>query len=383
MSGAVRIIHCAETIKGGIASYLRDLLPLQRERHGDGAVMVVVPSSQLDSLPVGDGVRVVSYRDNGSRVANALRLGRTVLAQLRECGAEIVHVHSTFAGAVVRPMLAAFGRPRRVVYCAHGWAWDRPMGALEKRLVQGIERALCRLCDAVICISEHERVSALNAGLRPDRLRVVVNGIAPQRPRAAGVEVQWPGAGLRLLFVGRFDRQKGADIFCHALAQLGEGASGLLAGGEVLADGQHLALPDNARILGWVEPPHREDLFEAADVLVMPSRWEGFGLTATEAMRASLPVVAAAVGGLREVVVDGETGLLIRPNDPQALADTIASLDGPTLAAMGVASRRRFEQLFSMERVHQELCEIYGATACAPGGTERRRFGPKRQPGPG
>lgn len=355
----IKVLHCAETIKGGIATYLRDLLPLQRQSWGPGAVVVLIPASQRAELIAPDGVQVECYDDQGSRPLNALRLALRVWSLYRSLRPQVIHLHSTFAGAMARPLLW-LGRCRaKVVYCAHGWAWDRPMSPLKTSLVQWFERLQAYLCDAIVCISEHERRTALLAGLPAARLHVVTNAVAAVAPVAEPIAVDWPPGKLRLLFVGRFDRQKGIDLLYQALPQLGDEVHALLAGGAVLADSDLPPPPANATELGWLTPGQLQTLFAEADLLVVPSRWEGFGLIATEAMRASLAVVACRVGGLGEIVVDGQTGVLIEPGDAVALATAVRRYNREQWQQMGRAGRQRFEQHFVMERLHRQLADCY------------------------
>lgn len=363
---ALKVLHCAETIKGGIASYMRDLLLLQRETFGVGAVAVVIPASQVEELPAPDGIELISYEDSGSRFSNAFALANIVLSVCKTHSPEVVHVHSTFAGASVRPTLALFARTKtRVIYCPHGWAWDRPLSPFAKYCTKTVERLLAHMTATVICISEHERQGALAVGIPDRKLSVVLNGVAAQSPVPQDVYSVWPDAELRLLFVGRFDRQKGVDLLCDALKQLGTKASAVLAGGSVLSDGSNFTLPSNAVSVGWISPSQLETLFVEADVLVMPSRWEGFGLTAVEAMRAALPVIATRVGGLPEIVVDGETGLLIEDESSDAIHNAVCSLNRSLLPSMGHAGKRRFLEKFTMDRVHLELCRAYGFVPAA------------------
>ncbi|WP_369781564.1 glycosyltransferase [Pseudomonas sp. WC2401] len=98
-------------------------------------------------------------------------------------------------------------------------------------------------------------------------------------------------------------------------------ASGIIVGDYVLGDSEQLELPSNARHIGWLTAEDLQSLYLTADILIVPSRWEGFGLVAVEAMRAGLPVIASNVGGLAEVVEDNATGILIDPNSVQALVD--------------------------------------------------------------
>ena len=361
----VRVLHCAETIKGGIATYLNDLLPLQRAEFGPNAVSVVTRRSHASELRAPEGVEVVFFDDGASRILDAIRLARIVVSQCRRHRPAVVHVHSTFAGIAVRPLVALAAPASRIVYCAHGWVWDRPMPSWARKATMFAERLLARFTSTVVCISDYERRSALAAGLPEDRLRLVLNGVSGSAPQAQPTGAHWPADTLRVLFVGRFDRQKGVDLLLDALREVGPEVYAVLAGAPVLRDGAGLDLPPNARSAGWLPPEKLQALFLEADVLAVPSRWEGFGLVAVEAMRAGLPVIAAGVGGLPEVVADGETGFVISPNSKEALAAALRRMKGADLKRMGNAARKRFESMFTMDRVHRELCEVYDLAANA------------------
>lgn len=365
-STSMRVLHCAETIKGGIATYLRELIPLQREALGVDAVVAVIPESHKDELLVPDGVRVVLFDDSGSRVRNALMLAVAVAREMRASRLRVVHVHSTFAGVTVRPLLALLGRDIQVVYCPHGWAFDRCMPAIGKAMVRLVERMLLTMTDAVICISDHERRVAIANGLRSEKLQVVLNGVTRQRPVKAAKAPEWPAGRKRLLFVGRFDHQKGVDVMAAAMTSLANEAHAVFVGGSVLDDGGELSFPDCVTRAGWLTPQELETFFCSADVLVVPSRWEGFGLIAAEAMRAGLAVIASRVGGLPEVVKDGVTGVLVEPESPEAIVLAVRSLDRATLRRMGQAGRQRFLDLFSMERVSRQLWAVYGFKDAEP-----------------
>ena len=303
-----------------------------------------------------------------------MRLAKAVFMALRATESDVVHVHSTFAGVTVRPTLWLAGQSHKVVYCPHGWAWDRQQSGLVQWGVKAVERLLALAAARIICISEHERRGALAAGLSPACLQVVMNGIAEQFPTPSPVELQWRAGRKRVLFVGRFDRQKGADVFCTAMAALGDQVHAVMAGGTVVDSDEKLVIPANTQVLGWVKPDQLQYLFETADVLVVPSRWEGFGLIAAEAMRAGLPVVASKVGGLPEVTDDGVTGILVEPGNVDAIIIALKTVSNDELARMGLQGRKRFLQMFSIERVHQELRDTYQTVCSARTPTEKNKM---------
>ena len=122
-----------------------------------------------------------------------------------------------------------------------------------------------------------------------------------------------------------------------------------------------LRLGDRVRMLGFVSDVRA--LLSAADLFVMPSRWEGFGLAAAEAMSAGLPVIAARAAGLRELVVDGQTGILVEADEAEEVARSIEVLacDPRRRAEMGQAGAARAAESFGIERniaAHQRLYSV-------------------------
>ena len=122
---------------------------------------------------------------------------------------------------------------------------------------------------------------------------------------------------------------------------------------------RELGLGDAVRFLGFVSPVQKA--IEDAAIVVVPSLGEGFGMVALEAMERARPVIASAVGGLPEIVADGETGLVVAPADADALADAIVALAGdlPRAAEMGAAARARALAEFTPERCVERVEELY------------------------
>jgi D-inositol-3-phosphate glycosyltransferase len=181
-----------------------------------------------------------------------------------------------------------------------------------------------------------------------------------------------------LLFAGRLEPLKGADTLLGAVAQLCEeerfddvitlvigedSGDGSVAGGErrrleAVAGGH--GLQSRVRFIGAVEHEDLADYYALADICVVPSRTETFGLVALEAQALGTPVVASAVGGLTEIIADGETGFLVAERQPQAFAEAIATLlDDPALRErMGEAARLR-AATFTWARAVDRLAAIY------------------------
>lgn len=196
----------------------------------------------------------------------------------------------------------------------------------------------------------------------PDQpVAIIPNGVDAQCFTPAAVAVGAAG-GLSLLFVGRVVRQKGLDVLFEALASL---PPALLAGVtlRIVGDGparpdleaqaQRLGLSERIRFLGWLGRDELPAAYRSADAFVFPSRDEGMPNVVLEAMAAGLPVVATRIAGNRDLVVDGETGLMLDTDDVPALAAAIARLagDAPLCRRLGEGGRRRVVDHFSWRAV--------------------------------
>lgn len=353
----MKVLHVAESIKGGCGTYLNEIVPLQVAALGAHRVRCLVPWEHAAQLPRVDAALVHGF----ARPARAAGLPKLLLALdrlVRHWQPDLIHAHSTFAGALAR----ALSVPRRlppIVYCPHGWVFDVEQPGPVRWATEWAERLMARRSSRIVAISEAERRRGLAAGIAAERLVVVPNGIDARTPAQCA---QWPGQRLRVLFVGRLDRQKGVDLLIAAAQGLHERLSVRVVGEAVLT-GERPATPGGdggpVEFLGWRDAAGVAAQLNACDVVVMPSRWEGFGLVAVEAMRAGKAVWASAVGGLREVVADGVTGRLFPAGDVAALRALLSSADRAELQRMGAAGRERFLALYTSDRTHAALLRLY------------------------
>lgn len=365
--GMMRILHIAESAQGGVGTYLTEILYDQARRYGAEHVRALVPAQHAAHLSGVDRRMLMPWRRRHRSIFGMMSLAAAIRHAIQRFEPTIVHAHSTFAGAVLRLMYGAWGRaPFRIIYCPHGWAFDRRSSAWKRRLVEGIERLLAPAADRIVLISDHERREGARIGIAPSSLTLVLNGITDlhsERP------ARWQDERVRVLFVGRLDAQKGFDTLLDAVEPIQDRVA-------VRVIGKAVAGPATAprkrspqiEYLGWRSLSEVATEIAAADVVVVPSRWEGFGLVALEAMCGRCAVVASDVGGLREIVVDGETGYLVPPDNPARLMRTLARHDRPTWRAMGAAGRARYEAMFTAGRMNAELAALYAELSPIPRG---------------
>ncbi|NTF09641.1 glycosyltransferase family 4 protein [Agrobacterium rubi] len=353
----MRILHVFETLPGGPATYANETIPTQINDLGAENVRVIVPDAHVNFLKHTPRSCVATFKRR-RRLTALPALARTVLREVRAFQPDIIHAHSTFAGLVVRAIGALPGTFPPIVYCPHGWVFDMESLGMLRRPASWGERLLSPLCHTIIAISDHEYRQGIKAGIPADHMVVIENGISSQMPVANAAT--WDDPRTKVLFVGRLDRQKGVDILLQAAAELKDKAVFRVIGAHVttrntLTD----VIPSNVELLGWKSSEDIAGHLAVCDVVAMPSRWEGFGLVALEAMRAHKPVIASQVGGLQSVVVDGQTGLLFPPSDAHALATAIASRGANDWARMGTAGYARFIERYRSERTNSTLMQLY------------------------
>jgi glycosyltransferase involved in cell wall biosynthesis len=292
-----------------------------------------------------------------------------------------VHAHSSKAGALGRLAAALAHVPVRI-FTVHGWSFAA-YGGLPGRLYLWVERRLRRLTTAVVCVAEASRDVGVDAGAcQAERTLVIHNAVdvaafaAPDRPR--GIP--------QVVSIGRFAFPKDFATLVEALtatradyraAFVGEGP--LLP--EIAATIRQRGLTERIDLLG-----NRGDVrgvLASADVFVLSSRSEGFPVSILEAMAAGLPVVATDVGGVAESVIDGETGLLVPPGDPGALAAALDRLltDGALRLGLGAAGRERVRRHFDLTDFRRAHVELYLQELERRAGRPARRLSVAAEPG--
>lgn len=285
---------------------------------------------------------------------------------------DVVHTHSAKAGAVGRVAAHRAGVPV-IVHTYHGFPFHEFQGAVRRAAYVAIERRLARITDMVLAIGSGVATEALRRGLaRPNALRtvtpVVESDTVPANAltrAAARALLELPPDATVIGTVGRLDYQKAPEQLLEALARMRHQDAVLLWVGsgpleaQVRALTQRLGLRTRVRLLG--ERSDVAELLPALDVFVMASRYEGLPCAVVEAMRCGLPVVATAVNSVPDLVVPGESGVLVRPGSPVELSAALDGvLDDPEATAR-LASRGRAlaGRPYDAEQLATVLDEVY------------------------
>ena len=307
--------------------------------------------------------------------APALEALSVGLAMARDpVAADVVHTHTWYVG--LGGMLTQAIHDLPLVGTLHSLEPLRPWKADQLGTGYAVstwaERLAVERAERVIAVSAQMRADILSHfQVAPERVVVIHNGVdadAFRRTEAREVLARHQVREPYVLFVGRISEQKGIFQLLEAARALPDEVSLVLCASS--PDTPELAARLQAAVAGrprvqWINAmlPVSEvvQLYSHAAVFACPSIYEPFGLINLEAMACGTPVVASRVGGIPEVVVDGETGWLVPPGDPAALAEALrVSLADPTRARrMGEAGRRRVEAHFSWDRIAEHTLAVY------------------------
>ncbi len=280
---------------------------------------------------------------------------------LKRIKPDIVSCHSSKAGLVGRLACASLRIP--VIFTAHGWAFTDNVPQPHRTLYKIIEKLVGFFSAHIITVSEFDRVLALKHHIASTKKITAIHNGMPDMPY---VEPQNQGLdkAVRLIMVARFGVQKDHETLIRALGILKDlhWTLDLVGGGDnskIVPLIDELGLDQKVRFLG-----EQEDIatcLSHADVYCLISHWEGFPRSILEAMRAGLPVVASDVAGVKESVVEGETGYCIPHKNSDVLADKLKDLiESPeTIKKMGHAGRKRFEEHFTFDKMANKTLTIY------------------------
>ena len=331
-----------------------------------GGVWAVISTLLSSSLAREFSLRhVATHRDGGARTklaAAAAGIAR-VARELARRRVDLLWIHVSADFSFRRKtVVVALGRLARVpiVLHVHGSdvaVWYRAISSAERVVV----RRVLSSCDLVVALTPtwEERLH----GMTPCRTTAIMNPVAI--PLLAGDDGRVPG---RIVSLGRLGERKGSKVLVAALARLQDGgidATLVLAG-----DGEREAVEDEARRLGvadrveirsWIDAEEVGRLLDSASIFALPSREEGLPVALLEAMAHALPVVVTPVGGIPDLVCDGEHGRMVQPDDPAALAAALAELvnDPGAARAAGLAGRAEVTRRCAVPVVVEHLSAAF------------------------
>ncbi|MEU3469405.1 glycosyltransferase [Streptomyces sp. NPDC006687] len=366
------VLHLVQPVDGGVARVVTDLAAAQSA----AGLRVVVACPDAGVLPGGAraaGAEVLTWRAGRSpgpglpaEVLGAARL-------IRRVRPDLLHAHSAKAGLAGR-MAVRGSLP--TVFQPHAWSFDA-VGGTTAALALRWERAGARWADRVLCVSEAERRAGQSEGIHA-RWAVIRNGVDLTRFRPGHADrdrdraearacLRLPaalqGAGPLAVCVGRLCPQKGQDVLIRAWPEVSAtvpGARLALVGDGPDAERLRRTAPPGVHFAGSVADIR--PWLRAADLVVLPSRWEGMALAPLEAMACGRPVLVSDVSGARESLPSGHGRLcLVPPDDPTALAKALGRLlaEPRLLTELGEQAQQHARTEFDVRRTTDAVTGLY------------------------
>jgi glycogen(starch) synthase len=376
-------------IEGGLARHVRKLSEALVS-HGVEVHVLTRGGGESASEEVKGGVHIhrvlepTRPRDLGEFVAWVERMNSDMLAAGVELGDrfdfDVVHGHDWLVASACDHLARRFSAP--LVTSIHATEHGRHQGWVDKHpqsYIHGVERWITNRSDRVIACSYYMKEQIADIFDVPERqVDVIPNGIdpgdlpAPDAAELARLRSEFAAPEEKLvLLIGRLVYEKGFQFALEAMPALIERVPGtrfLVAGSgtheqELRDQAAELGLMEHGTFLGWIGDDVLHSLYRIADVCVVPSLYEPFGLVALEAMASDCPCIVADTGGLREVVPDGrQVGLRFRSRDPQALAEVAGRvLSDEELRADLISEAREHVLGFDWFDVAGQTAEVYAS----------------------
>ncbi|MFJ7156014.1 glycosyltransferase [Streptomyces sp. NPDC101118] len=366
---APTVLHLVQPVEGGVARVVTDLVRAQI-RGGLRSVVACPPGGTLADGAREAGAEVLTWRAGrapGPALASEALAAARVVGRVRP---DLLHAHSAKAGLAGR--LAVRGSVP-TLFQPHAWSFDA-VGGTTAALALRWERLAARWADRVLCVSEAERRAGESAGIAA-RWAVIRNGVDLEHfsPRE-GEDKAAARAGLPLLSrsapqgplvvcVGRLCQQKGQDLLLKAWPEVT--ATAATARLVLVGDGPDAPRLRHSAPSGVLFAGAAADIrpwLRAADLVVLPSRWEGMALAPLEAMACGRPVVVSDVSGARESLPPGQAPLcLVPPEDPTALAKALGRLlsEPELLDELGRQAQEHARTEFDVRRTTAAVTGLY------------------------
>jgi len=354
------VITRADAI-GGAQVHVKDLATaLQADNH---KVLVLtgeqgVYNQHLERAGI-ESVACKDLQKQISPVADGKSL-RYILHIINLFKPDLIAAHSSKTGILGR--LASQITKIPCIFTAHGWSFTTGIPEPNRSIFRWLEKLTAPLADKIICVSEYDRQIGLKARMGSEQLLTIHNGMK-DIPSALKAD---PGRAkpVKIAMVARFDRQKDHATLIEAfrdlnaeLVLIGDGPSLNKTRDRV----EKLGLSDRVSFLGF-----RQDIAEIlaeVQIYALISHWEGLPCTIIEAMRAGLPVVASDVGGVKEIVIEGQTGYVVPRGDVATLKNRLNYLLGNEQAriSMGIMGRQKYEAQLTFQHMYEQTLSAYQA----------------------
>ena len=353
----MKVLHVGEYAQGGVATYIRTLLSHPEYPDIEDFLICSEKNSERDWPISKENIIYYSYSRNLMSIIPAIRAIKTAIDKIKP---DVIYCHSTWAGLFVRLPQFVFSKKYRIIYNPHGWSFLRDTTKWKKNIYALIERILLLKTDKIINVSYFEYNAAKRYGLDSEKQKVIYSGLA-EKKTDVDKTIKLSDKKINILFVGRFDPQKGVDYLLNVFNRCTRKDIHLTLIGDNVIGGLQIKKQNTDQItfLGWVPHYKIASYYNACDAVIMPSRWEAFGLVAIEAMKYGKPVIASNRGALPELIDSNAFGCLFDIEKQDTLIDILKSLKKEDLKIKGLNAELVFKEKYRDKRMIHQTVNCY------------------------
>lgn len=357
MSKSTTILHVCETAQGGVATYLNNFC---RYTDSWSKNKLLVPAHHIEHIYSKE--TSIAFWSKKRGFFSLLSLCIVFLRVRASVKPDVIVFHSTFSLLTLFLSKCSLTRSK-TVYIPHGWslATVKNKHSMKAWLYKTIEGSMCGLADVVINVGLADLQIAQKFSYFGTH--VLIENAVPdiEEHESISVNDKFDHSALNVLFVGRFDHQKGIDILLRAYENMSKKRPDMvlhLVGDRVR--GQNIKIPNilSIKSYGWRNQSELNSLYKICDVLVVPSRWEGFGLVIPEALRAGTPVICSKASNLPDLIEEGKSGLSFEL-EVEHLESLLVTINKEQLSAMRASARKQYFERFTIGRWEKELKTLF------------------------
>jgi glycosyltransferase involved in cell wall biosynthesis len=348
----MKIVHISEAWKGGVATYVESLATRQVK---DGHVVTLLIDEKNYKSDFRNLIDIqVGFYNASRNPFKFISIHMKLLQLLSEIKPDIVHVHSTYPGVYVRLMKTSFN----IIYTPHAWSFFKgDIGFIKRIIYKKIEKYLSRNTNRILCISFAEIDAAKNIGIKASKLAVVHTGIPDICESYVEDDSNAGSSNIKVGFFGRLDFQKGYDLLNQVnITSLNNIEIHVF--GEAVRTEQYVK-NNQFKYHGWIEHSSMSRWLSTVDIILMPSRWEGFALTPLEAMCCSKASIVSNESSLPEIIISGFNGFVLKYLDSKSIELQLNSLTKDECKRLGLNARLVYENSFSFEVYYTKLMSVY------------------------
>jgi glycosyltransferase involved in cell wall biosynthesis len=354
-----------KSVWGGAQRYVFDLATnLPKEKFeilvatgGNGPLIKKLEDKGIPVLKLSSLERDISFFKELRSFIELVRI-------MRNFSPDIVHLNSSKAGGL-GALAARLARVKKIVFTAHGWAFNESRNILAKTLIWVASYITALLCTDIIVIATPELRSAQHMPFVGKKTTLIYNGVAPfpLMTKTESREKLGIGDGFWIGTIAELHPNKNLTLLIEAVSKIPDAKLCIIGEGEQrsLLEKQikNLKLGEQILLTGFVE--NAREYLNAFDIFILPSMKEGLPYVLLEAGLSGLPVIASRVGGIPDIIEDGITGTLVNSGDTQQTINAIKKyLNSPNLKAQhGTTIKIKVEKTFSFEKLLTETENLY------------------------